>query len=89
MFLYYSFSTQQCADIFGEKFTEQMITDGIERTNTNYGGLGIKVTKVVFPNGSIDPWHALGVTSDLSPEATAIYIKGEGLKIDSIFHDPN
>lgn len=42
-----------------------------------YGGHDIKVTRVVFPNGSIDPWHALGVITDLSSSATAVYINGE------------
>ncbi len=44
-----------------------------------YGGYGLKVTRVLFPNGSIDPWHALGVTKDLSSEARALYIKGKSL----------
>ena len=68
---------QQCADIYGKKFDEALIRRGIERTNENYGGMHPHVTKVVFPNGSIDPWHALGITKDLSEEATAIYIQGE------------
>ncbi len=46
-----------------------------------YGGYGLKVTRVVFPNGSIDPWHALGVTKDLSKEAPALYINGKGKKL--------
>ena len=32
--------------------------------NTVYGGLEIDATNVIFPSGSIDPWHALGVTDD-------------------------
>jgi hypothetical protein len=39
-----------------------------------YGGKNIHVTNVVFVHGSFDPWHALGVTKDLSPDATAILI---------------
>ncbi|KAK3095371.1 hypothetical protein FSP39_013868 [Pinctada imbricata] len=70
------FFTLQCTDIFGENFNEKLIQRGINRTNTNYGGYGIKITKVIFPNGSIDPWHALGVTKDLSPDAVAVYING-------------
>ena len=64
-------------DIFGKKFDGQLIQRGINRTNTNYGGYGIKITKVVFPNGSIDPWHALGFTEDISPDAVAVYINGK------------
>jgi pimeloyl-ACP methyl ester carboxylesterase len=71
-----SFWVQQCADIFGDKFKQSVIEKGINRTNIDYGGYGMKVTKVVFPNGSIDPWHALGFTKDISPDATAIFIKG-------------
>ena len=68
---------QQCKDIYGSKFVQNFIQAGINRTNTMYGGYGLKVSRVVFPNGSIDPWHALGVTKDLSKEATALYIQGK------------
>lgn len=33
--------------------------------NTVYGGLEIDATNVIFPSGSIDPWHALGITEDM------------------------
>ncbi|XP_041359445.1 putative serine protease K12H4.7 [Gigantopelta aegis] len=71
-----NFSIQQCIDIFGPKFNVDLINRGIKRTNTNYGARGIKISKVVFPNGSIDPWHALGITKDISSDARAIYING-------------
>ena len=70
------FFIKQCQDIYDPKFNAELILHGINRTNTNYGGYGIKVTNVVFPNGSIDPWHALGIVKDLSPDATAIFIQG-------------
>ena len=41
---------------------------------------------MVFPNGSIDPWHALGIVKDLSPDATAIFIQGKG--IDKFITNP-
>ncbi|KAL5004772.1 hypothetical protein ScPMuIL_018228 [Solemya velum] len=71
-----SFSVQQCADIFGSKFTKSFIQDSVEKTNTNYGGYGLKVTNVVFPNGSIDPWHKMGITKNLSSLAPAVFING-------------
>lgn len=37
----------------------------------------MKVTRILFPNGSIDPWHALGITKDISPDAKAIFINGK------------
>ncbi len=40
------------------------------------GGLNVSGSNIVFPNGDIDPWHALSVVHDLSPSLTAIYIHG-------------
>lgn len=31
--------------------------------NTVYGSIAIDGTDIVFPAGTIDPWHALGVTN--------------------------
>lgn len=70
------FWTQQCEDIFGPEYTLAVLNAGVARTNTMYGGRNLKVTRVIFPNGSVDPWHALGVTQDLSDDATAIFING-------------
>ncbi|XP_072049545.1 LOW QUALITY PROTEIN: putative serine protease K12H4.7 [Amphiura filiformis] len=71
-----SFSLQQCMDIYGKHFNITTLAQGIERTNTNYGGTGIRATKVIYPNGSIDPWHALGILYDIPTEQKAIYING-------------
>jgi len=30
----------------------------------------------VFPNGSIDPWHALGIVKDVSSTEQAVFIEG-------------
>ncbi|KAH9489193.1 hypothetical protein Btru_044461 [Bulinus truncatus] len=70
------FWIEQCQDIFGNNFNLTMISDAVKRSNIDYGALGVKITKVLFPNGSIDPWHALGVLNDLNPEARAIFING-------------
>ena len=34
---------------------------------TNYGGRRISATNVTIPNGSADPWHALGVVNASDP----------------------
>ena len=65
-----------CSDVFGPKFDLDLLKRGIELTNTEYGGLKTSVSKVVFVQGSLDPWHALGITEDLSPSAPAILIEG-------------
>lgn len=32
--------------------------------------------QIVFPNGSIDPWHALGIVRNVSGTEQAVYIQG-------------
>lgn len=70
------FSIQQCMDIYGPQFNTTNIQSGVDQTNTNYGGYRIASSKIVFPNGSIDPWHALGIVKNVSSTEQAIFIKG-------------
>jgi len=70
------FFIQQCSDIFGKGFTKELLYRAVERSNTIYGGLDLKATRVVYVHGSIDPWHALGITKTRSPQSPAIYISG-------------
>ncbi|CAG9854739.1 unnamed protein product [Phyllotreta striolata] len=65
-----------CKDLFGKQYTEKFMNDAIDRTNTIYGGLDIKVSNVVFVHGSLDPWHKLGITQTRDKDAPAILIKG-------------
>ena len=48
----------------------------LQATNTEYGGLRINVTNVVFVQGSMDPWRTMGITKSSSQSAPAIYIEG-------------
>jgi len=41
-----------------------------------YGAMRLEVSRVVFIHGSIDPWHALGITKSDNNDAPAIYING-------------
>ncbi|XP_028925206.1 thymus-specific serine protease [Ornithorhynchus anatinus] len=67
---------QQCSDIYGQEFNSTLIANAIRDTNENYGGFNITGSRIVFPNGSIDPWSALGVISDISKDLPAAFIKG-------------
>ncbi|KAJ2954280.1 hypothetical protein O0L34_g2531 [Tuta absoluta] len=67
---------QQCQDVFGNKYNEKFITEAADWTNSKYGALDIAVTRVVFVHGSVDPWHALGITHTQDEDAPAIYIEG-------------
>ncbi|XP_072014566.1 LOW QUALITY PROTEIN: putative serine protease K12H4.7 [Amphiura filiformis] len=71
-----SFCLQQCADIFGKQFNYDMVAQGIEWNLLNYGGDKIKASRVIFPNGSIDPWHVRGILHDLSTDQLAVFING-------------
>ena len=68
---------RMCRDVFGPKFTPQLLARGIAATNAEYGGRDISVEKVVFVHGSIDPWHAMGIVQSDREAAPAIYIEGD------------
>ena len=54
----------------------------VEDSNSYYGAKELDVDNVVFVHGSIDPWHAMGRTTDLNEDAPAIMIHGK-LKIEN------
>ncbi|XP_072546772.1 thymus-specific serine protease isoform X2 [Salminus brasiliensis] len=64
---------QQCKDIYN---LNASVADAVQQTNEEYGGYDIRSTRIVFPNGSIDPWHALGVISNITDDLPAVFIKG-------------
>lgn len=70
------FFTQQCVDIFGPRYNIDLLNNAVKRTNTIYGALKPEITNVVFVHGTIDPWHMLGITTSLNPQAPAILING-------------
>lgn len=70
------FFIKQCKDIYGDTFNLDLLKTAIKRTNIFYGGRNITLTRVMFINGSIDPWHALGITKSSLPDVPAILING-------------
>lgn len=71
---------KQCRDIFNiDPFNKAEPLPNIEWTNTFYGSTGLADPKVILPNGSIDPWHILGVlpeTAVAHPGQLAVLING-------------
>jgi hypothetical protein len=63
-----------------EAFNGWSYTPQVNWMNTVYGGVSIAANNIVFSSGSIDPWHALGVTEDIKEMATSseipLYIVG-------------
>jgi hypothetical protein len=69
-----SLFTDMCEDLF--KIDATRVGELVDWTNTYYGGKNVVGTRIVFPNGSIDPWHALSITTSISSNLPAIYIIG-------------
>ncbi|CAB1349180.1 unnamed protein product [Coregonus sp. 'balchen'] len=68
------YHVEQCQDNFN--ISAKTLYSGIDQTKKNYSSYNIRATRIVFPNSSIDPWHALGITSSISDDLPAIFIKG-------------
>ncbi|XP_006861990.1 PREDICTED: putative serine protease K12H4.7-like [Chrysochloris asiatica] len=65
-----------CSDAFGLKFSTDSVSRAIRTTNRHYGGLKVNGSKIIFPNGSSDPWHVLGVTKNIREDLPAVFMKG-------------
>jgi len=70
------FFEKMCSDIYGPKFTIDLLKKGITETNREYGGLDLSATNVVFVQGTVDPWHAVGRVSSSDSLSPAILIPG-------------
>lgn len=63
-----------CSDVFN--IPVQEVYQRVAFENAYYGGDKPKGTKIVFVNGSIDPWHALSVLTNQSATELSIFIPG-------------
>jgi len=50
-----------CGKIFGV----EGLTPNVKWTNAYYGGLDVAGTNILFTNGIRDPWHTLGINSNV------------------------
>jgi len=78
-----------CKDVYGIEKTSP--AKSVDYTNSYYGGRDVRSNKIVFLNGSVDPWHALGLISDTpKPEEMPVcYIKGTAHCADLYSSSPN
>ncbi|CAH2210376.1 jg613, partial [Pararge aegeria aegeria] len=56
-------------------FDSVFVNAGAEWTNKVFGGLNIPAVRVAYVHGSVDPWHALGMTTTQDNDAPAIFIE--------------
>lgn len=71
------FYIQQCQEIFEDAFDINFLKESVYNTNINYGGYNYEASRVVFVNGEVDPWHALGFTGKPPNDQTeTVFIHG-------------
>ncbi|XP_018795347.1 PREDICTED: putative serine protease F56F10.1 isoform X1 [Bactrocera latifrons] len=70
------FFIKQCMDIFSESMDAKYLEQVVSQTNEFYGGLNPNSTNVLYVHGSIDPWHALGLTASNNPNIPTVFIEG-------------
>ncbi|KAK6034237.1 serine carboxypeptidase S28 [Cooperia oncophora] len=56
------FFSDQCMELFGSEYTLSETYRRVDEVSKKYGGAtAYRGNKVVFPNGSLDPWKSLGL----------------------------
>lgn len=55
--------------------------ENVARKNVKYGGMNPQVTNVYFTQGSIDPWRAMGIQTDLNDRSPADVIPGNEMQL--------
>ncbi|XP_058116412.1 putative serine protease K12H4.7 [Anopheles ziemanni] len=58
----YDLFLQECAAVFGEWLTQDIIYEGVRLTNFHYGATDPRTTNVLFTNGGIDPFRRVSIT---------------------------
>lgn len=67
-----------CTETFGSQYNIDYIKKAVSNTVIRYGGRdNYRGTNVVAPNGSLDPWHALGLYNHTDPSVVTYLINGE------------
>uniref|UniRef100_G3TR73 Serine protease 16 n=1 Tax=Loxodonta africana TaxID=9785 RepID=G3TR73_LOXAF len=67
---------KQCSDVFGSEYSFSALNRSAQALNKYYGGFNVKGSKIIFSNGSLDPWSALGITKDINKNFRAVLIEG-------------
>jgi len=63
-----------CQEVFD--IPPEQVYKNVASTNEYYGGKSLGVSRIVFPNGSIDPWHVLSILKNQTSGEVAVFMKG-------------
>uniref|UniRef100_W8BKV3 Thymus-specific serine protease n=5 Tax=Ceratitis capitata TaxID=7213 RepID=W8BKV3_CERCA len=80
------FFIKQCMDIYSESMNATYLERVVAETNRQFGGLNPNTTNVLYVHGSIDPWHAPGLTSTNKPELPTIFIESAPHIVPTCIH---
>lgn len=80
----FRFQVKQCAQFYN--ISAELVAESVAQTNEYYGSYDIHSSRMVFPNGDVDPWHALGITEDITKDLPAVFIQGEKVILTSIIN---
>lgn len=65
---------EMCQQSFN--ISQSSVDDNIEFANAMYGGKNIQGTRIMYPNGEIDPWSSLGVLESPNDQEPVLWVKG-------------
>ncbi|XP_066494796.1 thymus-specific serine protease [Tiliqua scincoides] len=85
-FMTLQYSLDICKQVFN--ISSGSIQEAVSFTNDDYGADHPKASHVLFVNGDIDPWHALGVLKNQSHSEVAILINGTAHAADMMPSSP-
>lgn len=69
-----SYDYDMCANAFN--VTAAQVDAQIAAANDMYGGANIQATRIMYPNGEIDPWRASGVNVSPNEDEPVLFVKG-------------
>ncbi|TKR58869.1 hypothetical protein L596_030257 [Steinernema carpocapsae] len=79
-----NFQMQSCVDVFGPPVGPKFIRDHNIETQKYYGGVDyFNATNLFLPNGSLDPWHALGYYKDEAAKHVKTHLIKERLTVET------
>ena len=65
---------EMCSRAFG--IDQTTVDESIAFANDMYGGVDIQGTRIMYPNGEIDPWHANGVLVPPNDQSRVLNVLG-------------